>query len=69
MRPDTGSYVVGVECGDPRCGRFFVTPRQISPESYGEFEEVESAYRCPFCGTTRRYAKRDHIFLLLDEAA
>ncbi len=69
MPPETPSHIVGVECRNPGCRSFFVTPRQLPPELYGQLREAAYRYRCPHCSTTGRYSKRDHIFLLLDQAA
>jgi hypothetical protein len=69
MPPEIGPYLLGVECKRQGCATFFATPFQLSPDAYGELEDVDTAYRCPRCRTIHRYAKREHVFLLLDEVA
>ncbi len=68
MPPSIGTYLLGVECKNPACASFFVTPLQLLPEDYDALEGWQ-VYHCPGCGAEHRYAKGEHVFLLLDEVA
>ena len=63
------SYLLGVECKNGGCGAFFATSSQLSPDVFVELEDRDTVHRCPRCGSIHRYSKREHLFLLLDEAA
>ncbi len=63
------SHLLGVECKNGGCGAFFVTSTQLSPDVFVELEDCDTVHRCPRCGSVHRYSKREHLFLLLDEAA
>jgi hypothetical protein len=56
-----------VECDNPACASFFVTPLQLSPVDFGVLEDLQQAYRCSRCRTVHRQG--EHLFLLLDGAA